>query len=75
MFDAPSDRDASTNSFSRSDSVWPRTIRAMSVQLVNAITKITTPSPGLIRPPRQPPPPPPVAPTVQAAARPVASSR
>ena len=29
VFDAPIERDASTNSFSRSDSVWPRTIRAM----------------------------------------------
>ena len=27
-FDAPSDRDASMNSFSRNDSTWPRMIRA-----------------------------------------------
>ena len=28
-FDAPSERAASTNSFSRSDSTWPRMMRAM----------------------------------------------
>ena len=68
-FDAPSDREASTNSFSRSDRVWPRTIRAMKVQLVKAITKITTAIPGFSSPPKQP------SPNEQAAAIPVASSR
>ena len=29
VFEAPIERDASTNSFSRSESAWPRTIRAM----------------------------------------------
>ena len=29
VWEAPTDRAASTNSFSRSDRVWPRTIRAM----------------------------------------------
>ena len=69
VFEAPTDRAASTNSFSRSESVSPRTIRAMEVQLVNAMTKITTPRPGFISPPRQP------SPSEHDAARPVASSR
>ena len=29
LFDAPSERAASTNSFSRRDSTWPRMMRAM----------------------------------------------
>ena len=33
LFDDPSDRDASMNSFSRSDSTWPRMMRAMYGQL------------------------------------------
>src|SRR5215208_5030579 len=54
VFEAPSDRADSTNSFSRSDSTWPRTVRAMYVQLMIAITMITTGRPGWIRPPMQP---------------------
>ena len=46
-FEAPSERAASTNSFSRSDSTWPRMMRAMYVQLTSAITKITVPHAGL----------------------------
>ena len=68
--EAPIERAASTNSFSRSESVCPRMIRAMYVQLVNEMTKITTLIPGLISPPRQPAPP-----SVHAAASPVARSR
>ena len=49
VFDAPSPRDASTNSRSRSDSTSPRTIRAMYVQVANAIRKMITPMPGLER--------------------------
>src|SRR5918994_1086855 len=55
-WEAPTDREASTNSFSRSESVWPRMIRAISVQVVAAITKITTAIPGLMRPPKHPSP-------------------
>src|ERR1700686_255524 len=39
---APSDRAASTNSFSRRDSVWPRMIRPTTAQLKKAITAIVT---------------------------------
>ena len=54
MLPAPSERVASTNSRSRIDSVLPRTIRAMYGQVKSAITKITSPRPGLTRPPRHP---------------------
>ncbi len=54
MLPAPSERLASTNSFSRSDSVSPRTIRAMYGQVKSTITRITTLSPGWMWPPRQP---------------------
>ena len=39
---APSDRAASTNSFSRRESVWPRMIRPTTAQLKKAITAIDT---------------------------------
>ena len=39
-FEAPSERAASTNSFSRSDSTWPRMIRAMYGNAASAMTKI-----------------------------------
>jgi hypothetical protein len=74
VFEAPVARAASTNSFSRSESTCPRTIRAMNIQLVNEITKMTTPTPGWIAPPRQPPSPS-WAPTVHAEASPAASRR
>ncbi len=67
--DAPSERSASTNSASRSDSTWPRTMRAMRVQLTATMTTITTESPGLIVPPTQP------LPSEHADAMPTASSR
>ncbi len=44
--EAPSARAASTNSVSRSESVWPRMMRAMYGQLAITITKITTGRPG-----------------------------
>ena len=44
-FEAPCERAASMNSCSRSDSVSPRTIRAMYVQLTSAMMKMITPSP------------------------------
>ncbi len=68
-FEAPSERDASTNSFSRRDSTCPRMIRAGYVQLVSVITAMTTGTPGLISPPMQP------LPNEHAEARPMASSR
>src|SRR5579862_4181243 len=53
-FEAPSERDASTKSFSLIESVNPRTMRAMYDQEKKAITPITIPSPGLISPLRHP---------------------
>ena len=53
-FDAPSDRDASTNSFSRSESTWPRMIRATYGVFARTMMKMTTERPGSIRPPMQP---------------------
>jgi hypothetical protein len=53
-FPAPAAPAATTNSFSRSDRIWPRTMRAMYGQLNNPITRLTRSSPGLISPPRQP---------------------
>ena len=44
---APSERAASTNSFSRSESVVERTMRAMYGQVKAEITKITSDEPGL----------------------------
>ena len=53
-FEAPSERDASTNSFSRSDSTWPRMMRATYGVFARTMMASTTESPGWIRPPRQP---------------------
>jgi len=50
---APSERAASTNSFSRSESVVERTMRAMYGQL-NEITKMTSDRPGCTTPSRHP---------------------
>ena len=52
--DAPSERDASTNSFSRSESTWPRMMRATYGVFARTMMKITTDRPGWISPPRQP---------------------
>ena len=68
-FDAPSDREASMNSFSRNDSTWPRMIRPMYGHDTSAITRISTGSPGVTSPPRQP------FPSEHADASPIASSR
>ena len=46
--EAPSAREACTNSLSRRLSTSPRTIRAMYVQFASAIRKITRPRPGWI---------------------------
>ena len=54
VFDAPIEQAASTNSRLLSDRTWPRTIRAMNVQLMNAMTTMTTLRPGLTRPPTHP---------------------
>ena len=45
---APSERLASTNSFSRSESVKPRTMRAMYGQVKSTMIAITSESPGWI---------------------------
>ena len=45
-FEAPSERAATTNSRSRSDSTCPRTTRAIDVQLTSATTRITVRTPG-----------------------------
>ena len=54
QFVEPSDRDASTNSFSRIESTWPRMIREMYGQLNSPMIRLTRSRPGLIRPPKQP---------------------
>ena len=51
---APSARAASTNSFSRSDKVAPRTSRAGVGHEKNAMIRMTSRSPGLRRPLKQP---------------------
>ncbi len=66
---APSERAASTNSFSRSESVVERTMRAMYGHVKAEMTKITSDEPGLHRPSRQP-----FALTPQEAAMPIARS-
>ena len=68
-FDAPSERAASMNSFSRIDSTCPRMIRPMYGHDASAITTISVVRPGVIRPPRQP------LPSAHAEARPIANSR
>ena len=47
---APSERAASTNSFSRSESVVERTMRAMYGHVKAEMTKIDEPRPGLDEP-------------------------
>ena len=47
MLPAPSEREASMNSFSLIESVFPRTMRAMYGQPKSAMTKITSAEPGL----------------------------
>ena len=42
------------NSFSRSESTWPRMMRAMYGQLNRPMMRLTSIRPGLISPPRQP---------------------
>jgi hypothetical protein len=54
MLLAPAARADSTNSFSRSESVYPRTMRAMYDHENSVITPITTVSPGWMAPPRHP---------------------
>ena len=66
---APSERAASTNSFSRSESVVERTMRAMYGHVKAEITKTTSEIPGCTSPFRQP-----FALTLQEAAMPIASS-
>jgi hypothetical protein len=53
-FEAPREREASMNSFSRMESTLPRMIRAMYGQLKSAMTKMTRRFPGSMYPPRQP---------------------
>src|SRR5215212_11828250 len=54
QFEAPRDLDASTNSFSRSESTWPRMIRATYGVFATTMMKMTTERPGWMRPPAQP---------------------
>ncbi len=51
---APIERLASTNSFSLSESVFPRTTRATYGHEKRTITAMTIERPGLINPPAQP---------------------
>jgi hypothetical protein len=53
-FEAPSEREASTNSFSRIDSTWPRTMRPMYGHPNNPMIKITGRNPGLMKPQKHP---------------------
>ena len=52
--EAPSDFAASTNSFSRSESTWPRMMRATYGQFEITMIVITTVRPGWSAPPRHP---------------------